>query len=227
MRRSIHRVAICAALAATPTVSAEPLGDFQTWTSVAVAGSLHEAWRYNVDLHLRFGDDSDRYSQGILRPGIGYALNERASLWVGYAYVQSDAPFATQRTDEHRVWQQFTWTQPTSLGAFVSRTRLEQRDVETGDDTGWRLRQMLRLTHPLAYVPRTSVVASNEMFFHLNDTDWGARTGFDQNRVFAGLGYDFSTRLRGEAGYLNLYQHREDRADRLYHMLSLNFTLRF
>ncbi|MFL2863152.1 MAG: hypothetical protein ACJ0BJ_11255 [Pirellulales bacterium] len=26
------------------------------------------------------------------------------------------------------------------------------------------------------------------MFFHLRDTDWGAVTGYNQNRVFVGMG---------------------------------------
>ncbi|MGE3772287.1 MAG: DUF2490 domain-containing protein [Gammaproteobacteria bacterium] len=208
-------------------VAAEPLSEFQTWTSVAVSGPLRGAWRYAADVHLRFGDDSSRYSQGIVRPGVGYALSDETSLWAGYAYIESEAPFAAQPTDEHRLWQQLSWTQPTPLGLFTSRTRLEQRNLETGDDTGWRLRQSLRLAHPLARVPRTSVVTWNEIFFHLNDTDWGVETGMDQNRLFIGLGHELAAHLRGEAGYLNFYQHRPRDADRLNHLLWLSLAFQF
>lgn len=208
-------------------VGAEPSSEFQTWTSVAVSGRLSGAWRYTADVHLRFGDDASRYSQGILRPALGYALNDSTSLWAGYAYVESEAPFAAQPTDEHRLWQQLTWTRPTSLGTFTSRTRLEQRNLETGDDTGWRLRQSLRLSRPLPPIPRTSFVTWNEIFFHLNDTDWGAETGVDQNRLFIGLGHELATHLRGEAGYVNFYQHRAQGTDRLNHLLWLSLAFQF
>lgn len=41
------------------------------------------------------------------------------------------------------------------------------------------------------------------MFAALDDTDWGQRAGFDQNRAFIGLGVRLSASARLEAGYLN------------------------
>ena len=44
----------------------------------------------------------------------------------------------------------------------------------------------------------------DEVFIHLNDTNFGARTGFNQNRLFAGIGWDHDPqdRWRSEIGYL-------------------------
>jgi hypothetical protein len=54
-------------------------------------------------------------------------------------------------------------------------------------------------------MPELSIVGWNEIFLNLNDTDWGAQSGFDQNRLFAGPGYGFTPMLRVQAGYLNRY----------------------
>ncbi len=226
---SVHcRSLIGAILAAVfAGVAAAPVDDFQTWTNVAVGGALYDSWRYAFDASVRFGEDSSRYTYGLVRPGIGYSLNEHTSLWAGYAHSNTAGAAGAKAVDEHRLWQQILWTQPTVLGTFTARTRLEQRRLDSGDDTGWRLRQMQRLVHPFARTPRASLVLANEFFFHLNDTDWSARTGLDQHRAFVGLGCDLAARLHGEVGYLNIYQHRAGRADRLTHVLSLNLSMRF
>ena len=43
---------------------------------------------------------------------------------------------------------------------------------------GWRFRQQLRLTAPLA--GRVRAFASSEAFFALDDTSWGQTGGFDR-----------------------------------------------
>ena len=107
----------------------------------------------------------------------------------------------------------------------VFRSRLEQRFVSVGAQAGWRFRQMIRFQKPVAKNPRLLWVAWDEIFYHLRDTDWGARTGYNQNRIFVGLGRTASSnsRLRTEIGYL--YQQieiPEDGADLSNHILSIN-----
>ncbi len=63
--------------------------------------------------------------------------------------------------------------------------------------------------------------------FNLNNTDWGARSGFDQNRFFFGLGYKLneSGSLSLEVGYLNQYLYRRSATDRMNHIFSVNLFL--
>ncbi len=107
------------------------------------------------------------------------------------------------------------------------RTRLEQRFLEGADDTGWRLRHMVRMTHPLGSSQRYDLTLWDEVFVNVNDTDWGARDGFDQNRLFAGIGVALAPRVRTEIGYLHQYVERSSRPDAVGHTLSLNLFLRF
>lgn len=53
---------------------------------------------------------------------------------------------------------------------------------------------------PLTVAPSYSVVVSNEYFLNLNNANWGPRRGFDQNRAFIGLGYNFTSKIRTEVG---------------------------
>jgi len=73
--------------------------------------------------------------------------------------------------------------------------------------------------------PEFSLVAWNELFVSLNETDWGAQSGFDQNRVFLGFGWKpYSThQSRVEIGYLNQHINRSGSQNLTNHLLSINF----
>lgn len=181
--------------------------------------------RWWFDLQPRFTEDSD-FEQLLVRPGVGWDVGGGASLWLGYAYIDTDPP-ARASFDEHRIWQQFLWsTKLQSLG-LQSRTRLEQRFVETGSDTGWRLREFVKATYPLAFQSRLGLAVYDELFVDLNDTDWGADGGLSQNRLFAGFAWklDDGGHAVAELGYLNQWIGTTGRQDTMNHLASFNLLL--
>ena len=121
---------------------AVPFQDFQIWTNVTATGALERVdprlarLLYWLEAQGRFGNDATTLSQGILRPGLGYALSPTASVWVGYAYVPTMEPFTTTDRNEQRVWEQFSWSTGTDWGAFASRSRLETAIQATGFGCG-------------------------------------------------------------------------------------------
>lgn len=195
-------VGLCAlTIAATLPVSAQ--AQDQVWSAVTVSGPVAKDSRWLVwfDGHARFREGGDTLDTIILRPGVGYRVNDRMDVWVGYAHVTNRRPGVD--TEEHRLWQQATYTIAQIAGGnLTGRTRFEQRFRDGGDDTGLRLRQFVRWSRPLGDTPLSAVV-SNEIFIALNDTDWGQRGGYDQNRAFVGLAYAVTPKFRVEAGYLN------------------------
>ncbi len=176
------------------------------------------------DSQLRLLEDADGLQQSLIRPGIGLEIEENTTLWGGYAWIHN-SPITGDNFDEHRIWQQWMWTPKSEVMNYVIRLRYEQRYVETGDDVGLRWRQFFRAQRKLQARPNLSLVAWNETFFHLNNTDWGAETGFDQNRLFLGLGIEnrFATRGRFEIGYLNQTIDQSGPSVRSNHILSLNY----
>jgi hypothetical protein len=199
--------------------------DRQGWSAVFFSGPVTEGSRLLAwfDGHARFGQDGEQLDTTILRPGVGWRVGPKLDLWVGYARIDSPRPGAD--VEEDRTWQQASFP----IGEFgggrlAGRTRLEQRFRDTGDDTGWRLRQFFRFARPLASDPRFGLLLSTEVFIGLGDADWGQRSGFDQNRAVFGGYYQPSPSWRIEAGYMHQYiRVAGASADRTNHNLSLSF----
>ena len=71
--------------------------------------------------------------------------------------------------------------------------------------------------------------AYDELFLNLNSTDWGADSGFDQNRLFVGLNppLDSARSVQAELGYLNRYLKPSSRRGRMDHIVSVNLLLSY
>lgn len=206
-------------------VRAETDDDGGGWLSVNAQGKLPaDGFNWHTDLQFRWRDSGQEFDQFIVRPAVFYKFSDRSSVWLGYANGHTRT-LRSGTVEEHRIWQQFSYSD--KIGAFIlqSRTRLEQRSFDTGDDIGQRLRQMFRVSMPMVQAPKFSLIGWNEVFISLNDTDWGARSGFDRNRAFLGVGYSASAKFRLETGYLNQYVDTAT-INRRNHVLSiaLNFV---
>jgi hypothetical protein len=200
--------------------------DAQAWLNVTGSGPVHGKLLAWAEVQTRFGEDLGRLSQTIVRPGVGYQLSKSLQLYVGYARVTNHNPGPD--VGEDRLWQQLSWSgAPLAGGTLSTRTRLEQRFVETGRDTGWRMRQLVKYNRPFRPGGDTSLVLTSEAFVALDDADWGARSGFDQLRNFAGVGFSVAPQARIEAGYMNQYIDRAGPDDRMNHIASANLLVRF
>lgn len=178
--------------------------DEQLWLNVTAQGPVGGPVVYLAELQPRFGNGISDLDQRILRGAAGIRLSQAVTIHQGYALVvtpQSSGP----PDREDRSFQQLGWTiGPVGQGSLSSRFRLEQRWRSDGEDVGWRLRGQLRYAYPLGEGERpTSALGWVEGFLHLNDTDWGTRTGFDRVRTFAGVELPIAGRSTVEAGYLN------------------------
>ena len=202
--------------------------DLQTWGNITAVTALekYSPDLKNVKLWLeaqgRFADDSSEFSQGILRTALGYYFEDNLSFWLGYGWIPNDPVVAGETFDEHRIWQQLLWTEKLTDGNFMSRTRLEQRFDERGDDVGWRFRQFFKYYQPTRFSKKLSWVLWNEVFVDINQPDWKIDNGFDQNRAFAGLGYQFVKNVRTEFGYINQFVRKPSTSDVMNHIVSFN-----
>ncbi len=207
--------------------------DFSVWGAIQAQGSFldietkQNRWLWWLEGQGRFSNDASRLGQSIIRPGIGYQLSENISIWSGYAWIFS-SPTGKEETNEHRIWQQLSWKHKYSWGKTSTRTRLEQRFLNNGNDVGWRYRQLIKYTHPISST-RYYLSIWDEVFININTTDWGANSGFGQNRFFAGVGIfiDPDRQHRLEIGYLNQFIHRNKNTDQMNHIISISLALSF
>lgn len=227
---SIKTKLLCAlfALAVAPfaaPATAATVQDEQVWLNLTAMGSIKDELIYFAEIQPRFGDGVSRLDQAILRPAIGVKLSPTVSLYQGYARVITPREGARDLR-EHRSFQQLSWIMGKPWGGeFASRSRLEQRWRNDGGDTGFRAREMLRLEIPVAK-NGLAALGYAEAFIALNDTDWGARGGFDQLRSFIGAEIPLAGKSTIELGYLNQTINQTAGRTRMNHVLSISLFVR-
>jgi hypothetical protein len=230
MRRYRCLLLLIVALALSASdLQAQTVTDERVWFSLPVQGHIgsdESPWRWSMELILRSRDGLDTLDSTTVRPSVIYSLSSRASLQGGYANATAFPPTGEALT-EHRWFGNFTWAQPSAIGSFNFRTRLESRHIETNDGALGRLRQQVRFSRPIHKGGRLAIVGADEIMFHLNDTSRAAK-GVEQNRIFAGISQALTPTTRLEIGYLNQYfpGHRGN-SSRMNHVLATTLGVSF
>ena len=120
----------------------------------------------------------------------------------------------------------FVWKQDLGDFKLMSRTRMEDRINQTTGNEGYRPRQLLQISHPLSFMKGLSAYAGDEVMFYLNQTNWG-KQGFTENRVLAGLSYQFTPKFGADLGYLGQYVSNISGNNLFTHNLQANIRYKF
>ena len=215
-RACILLAALCLATSGA-RATAQTAQDEQLWINTTLFGSVGDL-AYFAEVQPRFGNGISRLDQLLLRPAVGWKVNESLTLYQGYARVEDRGTPSSVRFED-RSFQEINWKIGDFAGVKVSsRTRFEQRWLSAGRDVGFRLRENLRFAVPLSQ-EAGSVSA-------LNDTDWGARAGFDRVRTFVGMELPIGGASTVEVGYLNQTARTRTSGVEIDHILSLNLFVR-
>jgi len=197
------------------TFAADDLTEYNgAWLQAVAEGSMSfidpslKNGRIWLEGQSRFDGNWDHWYQGMVRSAVGYSLSDRASIWAGYTWLPTQNIGSSYKSQQD-FWPAFRYTLPTDIGTFMFRTMWESNFIR-GNQVRERPRQMIKFTHPLEFEPRLSLIAWDEAFYRVNSTEWGGKSGFDQNRAFAGLGWSFNSSVRAELGYLNQYVDNAD-----------------
>ena len=80
-----------AALLAVVLPASVKADDNQLWAAFLLNGPVSDDNNFLVwfDGHARFRDDASDLGVSIIRPGVGWRMNDTVSLWAGYARVIS------------------------------------------------------------------------------------------------------------------------------------------
>lgn len=172
--------------------------DLQLWTQFFAQKKWTPTWGTYLELQPRFDRDLSRLHITILRPALYAQLNPYLTAWIGTAWIQG----------ERRPWLQLLGQWAHGPLTLTSRLRFEFRELDATVQTSHRLRQLLRVTGPLKNDTTVYWASSAELFFHLNSIPGGPQSGFDQSRVFLGVGNKLGNGLLLEGGYLANYVDR-------------------
>lgn len=232
MKRLVPPAAIAASLAACLVAAphsamAQMSEDQQVWVNLTAMGALKDRLVYFAEVQPRSGEGVDRLDQLLLRGAVGLKLSPALTVYQGFAHVIVPRDGARD-VNEERSFQQISWQIAKPWGGELSgRTRFEQRWRSDGDDMGLRLRQMLRFEKPLrADAKGPNALLWTEPFIALNDTDWGARAGFDRVRSFGGLELPLGGASTAEVGYMNEYINQTAGRSRMNHIASITLFFR-
>jgi Protein of unknown function (DUF2490) len=228
---------------AQPTKQVQSFG--QSWLGHFSQTRFSTRWGLWSDLHYRSQNQIvEGQNLAMGRIGLMYYFQDNFRLSAGYAYVHhfpgDNHPETGQ--PEHRPWQQFQWFTPYGRRRTMQWLRFEQRFrrkiggdglLADGYDFIPRIRYNYLLTIPLrknaGEKGNLSLLLNDEI--HVNIGKKIVYNIFDQNRFFAGFGYQFSKQTNLQFGYMNIYvqaaagnRHRNIHALRLF--LMQNFDLR-
>lgn len=221
-------VGLIASMPATVQATESDDGIWTIFTTTDSFPSEDESsrWHYWFDAQARYFDLGSGINQYLVRPGIGYDLNDRLSGWVGYARVRARNRSGNV-SDENRFWQQLNWSAGQwNNGTLSVRTRVEQRSLSTGDDLGIVLRLLAKYVRPLGNDGKRYLALGIEPFVSVNDTDWGGDSGLRQNRSSINFGWRVSEKLSLEAGYMNQFIWVDSGENRMNHLGTLNFKVK-
>lgn len=215
----------CAAEAAAQTAPPPTVQDGRLWFVGTVQDRFAKdsKWRWSIENIVRSREGVSELDVYALRGTVQYALTSRSSIGGGYAYAPSYPP-SGGATTENRWFQQFAWSGAVGGGTLATRSRVEQRFIEGNSGVLGRFRQQVRFSKALHQGGKISYIGYDELFVHLNNTTRSPR-GVDQNRIFGGLGFALSPKIRVEAGYLNQFSPGHGKAAKMNHVLSTSLAI--
>lgn len=170
-----------------------------------------------VDLQLRLNDYLNQKSLSIARIGYTYFCSDQLRLTAGYGLITHYSLTAGQpHVPENRPWQQVQWFDKKRKVSLSQYLRVEERFVRTTlngeleDDYrfSWRFRYNFAIFIPL----KGEALIAGTPFISLNDEVLISagknviNNYFDQNRLFAGVGYQLTDKLNAQFGYLYVFQ---------------------
>jgi hypothetical protein len=165
---------------------------------------LSEKYSLHYETQLRNYELVSNFNQLLPRVGLNYHIDKNTSLTAGYAFIPTqnvfDQGWGEEMVAENRIWEQFILKNVVNRMKIRHRYRLEQRWVKLGEETTYknRARYMLSVKLPISKNEDSPLFISlyDEIFLNISDNP------FDQNRLFAALGYQFNKQMNFQVGYL-------------------------
>ena len=173
---------------------------------------------YHVNSHFGLYTEAEVRSQTIsneffyheLKAGISYYLPHKTSLFIGFGNYETyqttgSGSFKKPVTvNEYRLWEQFTlWNNIGSI-KIEHRYRIEQRWINGIYSNRFRYR-----INPIIPINHSSVIACT-LFLSAFDEVYFTDTApyFIRNKVFGGVGYQFSKLLALQVGFTRQFDYR-------------------
>jgi len=210
-------------IAISNAVYAEVERDDRLWLTYQADCNLSPQLKAMIQIQPYWRDEGVHRDQITIRPGLYYQVSNTVFIGGGYAYNLGFSN-SNQHTHEQRLWEDIGATLfEDSSYKVQERTRFEHRQFEHQGEISTGLRQLVKLSLQLS--PDYTGIISDEAYFNLNNTAQ-VQSGFDQNRLFLGVGRKVFMATNLEVGYLNQYVAISS-PDRMNHVIAINISQSF
>ncbi|MEO9966696.1 MAG: DUF2490 domain-containing protein [Reichenbachiella sp.] len=189
------------------------------WLGFYTKYHFNDKWAYYGEYHIRKRDGFNDMAQIYLRFGATYTLAKYVDVTVGfvnpyYWAPDQDDPNVDNVVPQFRTWEQMVFATPFDHIKLFHQIRIEQRfkrDYEKGSEFKLTHRFRYKLT---LYVPLNKPAFENHTLFLSMYEEIFIQAGksivynhLEDNRLFAGLGYNLSEQLQVQAGYMYSFRH--------------------
>ena len=215
--KAIMPLALMLVLASAPAAATSDAAELWLNPSVSVDFDKDTGIEIETAQRLRSADD-DRVDTYFVRLWLNQKMAENLTLSGAI-----ERRINNGGSDETRLLQQMT----TSHGYLRTRLRLEQRFVDSADQTGLRVRPRLGVAVPIDTNERWTFKTDAEMFLTLQSTSNGGDTGLTGLRTQMGVSYDVTPRLTLSAAYLRQQDFDERGPDVVGHAPILGIEFAF
>ncbi len=190
------------------------------WFAVSSTMKISDRINLYADTHLRYAESLDPMQNQIRIAGEWVISKKWSVIPIGYVYVanfQYGEQPATYKNNEHRIYQQAILKYTTGKFGFNHRFRIEERFIQAHSKTstgevvneGFDENRQIRFRYrgTITYPLNKDKIESKTLFAAVYDEffiSWGGRVTFhqpDQNRIFAGLGYQFTKNVSLQSGF--------------------------
>lgn len=180
------------------------------WIFISHKQSISEKLDIRADFQLRSADKLSYLSGILLRAALSYNLNKQNSIALGYAYLGSWEFEQDSKTSsgEQRIFEQYLKQQSFGKIEGSLRVRLEQRFMQEEGETNFSQRGRIFLSAQIPILANEDFSKGiytglqNEFFMNLQKKENVNGSFFDQNRLFASLGYRWNKKIDTEFGYM-------------------------
>lgn len=203
-----------AALPAAAQRTSVPFNKSLQWFAYSGDHRVAGKWSLHFDGGWRQMNNAN-WNQWMLRPGVNYQANRNVQLSAAYSYFNTHPgglDWETGATPEHRLQEQLTIRQPLGKAGLRHRLRFDHRFLGSGfteaNDRTWnlqhRVRYMLRGDIPIKRgadeKPAVFLSLYDELFLRYG---YAGVSAFEQNRIYAGLGFRPGHATTIETGVFN------------------------
>ena len=212
MHRFFLASALLLLLLASSARAQTPLNPVQPWGSWLIAtaqlpGNAEHRWGGYAEVQGRSNELGRRFFYYELKGGLSFDLDPNFTFLVGGGrYATSDYKDLSTGplNQEKRLWEQLVLTQYSHRLKLEHRYRIEQRWFSFRDDSSsfrqrirYRLNGFLPLNKKTITTGTFFLSAYNEIFLNPRGPV------FERNRVYGGVGYQFSKHVIMQLGYVN------------------------